>query len=95
MNCATYNNTSGASSGVFTTNTGSITGSGSFFVNAAGGDFSLNNTASAGALLRGAALPQLFPVITTASHADIGAAQSGLGGSTGSASSVPFVGLIT
>lgn len=55
---------------------GAITGSGSFFINAAGGVFVTNNTAGAGALLRALGFPALFPAGLTASFADIGAAQS-------------------
>lgn len=45
------------------------------FTNAAGGDFSLNNTAGGGALLRGAGIPGAFPAISTTGDLDIGAAQ--------------------
>jgi len=88
LNCAAYNNTSGDYPALLQTDlvTGfvSVT-AGSVFTNAAGGDFSLNNTASRGALLRAAGFPATFPTGTTASYIDIGAAQhqdSG-GGSSG------------
>lgn len=57
-----------------------IIGSTSFFTNAAGGDFSLNDDAGGGADLRGAGF-NVFPLgLTPTSFADIGASQSGLGG---------------
>lgn len=56
------------------------------FTNAAGGDFSLNSTAGAGAACRAAGFPGLFPGGATTGYADIGAAQhqdsGGGGGST-------------
>jgi hypothetical protein len=75
LNCASFNN-SARSSGAGTINDiGAITGSGSFFTNAAGDDFSLNNTAGAGALCRAAGFPALFPVGLTANYMDVGAVQ--------------------
>lgn len=84
-NCAAYNNTSGSG---FTDSVGSnsranmaefnaavITGSGSFFTNAASGDFSLNNTAGAGALLRATGFLGSLPDGLTAGYQDIGVAQ--------------------
>lgn len=62
-------------SGTFVANSGFITGSGSFFTNAASGDFSLNNTSGRGALLRATGLPGVFPVGLTTSYLDVGAAQ--------------------
>lgn len=91
LNCATYNNTSGATSldaGV--TVVGSITGSGSFFTNAAGGDFSLNSTAGAGALLIGTGYGTFPPVISTVSLPNVGAVQSN--SSTPTASTHSFIG---
>lgn len=53
-------------------------------VNAAGGNFSLNSTAGAGALLRAAGWPGVFPGGTTTGYLDIGAAQhQDSGGSSG------------
>ena len=52
-----------------------ILGSGSFFTNAAGGDFSLNSTAGAGALLRASGYPGTYPAGLTVGYVDIGAAQ--------------------
>lgn len=49
------------------------------FTNAAGGDFSLNNTAGAGALLRGTAPLEVWPGLSQSGHLDFGAIQ-GLGG---------------
>lgn len=83
-NFASYNNTSGRSNATgLLVDRGAITGSGSFFTNAASNDFSLNNTAGAGALCRAAGFPATYPRGTTASYADVGAAQhqdSGGGG---------------
>jgi hypothetical protein len=45
------------------------------FTNAAGGDFSLNNTAGAGAALRALGFPGVFPLGLTTGYPDIGAAQ--------------------
>lgn len=63
FNCASYNNISGrsvANSGRLQ-DIGAITGSGSFFTNAASADFTINNTAGAGALLKDTAFPTTFP----------------------------------
>lgn len=78
INCAGYNNTSGNVDTAdipkpavnFVTNT-----TGSFFTNAAGGDFSLNATANQGALARGAGYPGLMPRGTSTGYLDIGAIQ--------------------
>jgi hypothetical protein len=48
---------------------------GSVFTNAAGGDFSLNNTTNQGALLRDVGFPGAFLNGTTTGYLDIGAAQ--------------------
>lgn len=77
LNCSTYNNIIGTvnSTGVIY-NAGSIAvTAGSVFTNAAGNDFSLNNTANQGALLRAAGFPATFPRGTTSNYRDIGAAQ--------------------
>lgn len=88
VNCSTYNNTSGGINASTTTlgiqQIGMLTPSASVYTNAAGNDFSLNNTAGAGALLRAAGAPTLFPRGLTANYGDIGATQhqdSGGGGS--------------
>jgi hypothetical protein len=76
INCAGYNNSSNYSVTNITDVQGFIAQTaGSFFTNAASGDFSLNNTAGRGALLRAAAYPGTFPRATTVSYADIGVAQ--------------------
>ncbi len=77
-NCASYNNSGGRlnTATLPTIDTSPITGSGSFFTNAAGGVFTLNNTAGAGALCRATGFPALFPAGLTANYADVGAAQS-------------------
>lgn len=89
INCSAYNNTAGTIS-LNTVNYNivnfiSVT-AGSVFVNAASGNFALNNTTNQGALLRAAGAPATFPAGTTTSFLDIGAAQhqdSGTGGGTG------------
>ncbi len=86
-NCATYNNgTAITNTGAGSVTTGSITGTGSFFTNAANADFSLNNTAGAGATVRATGLLGAFPGGTTTGYLDVGAAQhqdtGGGGGST-------------
>ena len=53
------------------------------FVNTAGGNFALNNTAGGGAALRAVGMPGVFPAGLTTGYLDIGAAQhqdSGSGG---------------
>lgn len=74
ISCATYNNTSGATNGTFAYDASNVTGSGSFFTNAAGADFSLNNTAGAGAAARAAGYPGALPYGGTG-YLDIGALQ--------------------
>lgn len=84
--CATYNNTSGAfhSNILSESQIGSITLSGNPFTNAGSNDFSLDNTASEGAALRGIGVP-LPPSLTHVDYSDVGGAQhqdSGGGGTT-------------
>jgi hypothetical protein len=74
---ATYNNTSGgisAGTGKSNLNIGAVTGSGSFFTDAPNQDFSLNNTAGAGAVARAAGFPGALAVGGTG-YLDIGALQ--------------------
>jgi hypothetical protein len=74
--------------GKFNANIGFVTGSASFFTDAANGDFSLNNSAGGGALARNAGIPGVFPNGTTTGFEDIGAVQhedSGGGGGGSSA----------
>lgn len=82
--CAAYANTSGnvdttsaspAINDSFTTLTADP------FTNAAGGDFSLNNTAGGGASCRAAGIPGVFPGGLTTGYPDIGAVQSQAAGS--------------
>lgn len=86
-NCAGYNNTSGnvqaAGFNSPATNIGFVTLTGSAFTNAAGGDFTLNNTSGAGAACRAAAFPGTMPGSSLVGYPDIGALQhqdSGGGG---------------
>lgn len=76
LNNAHYNNASGVynATPLCTVGTIAVT-AGSVFVDAANGNFALNNTASRGALLRAAGFPSTFPAGLTASYRDIGAAQ--------------------
>lgn len=68
---------------------GSITLSGSPFNNAASSDFSLNNTASAGASCRAAGIPGISPDGLTTGYLDIGYAQhQDSGGASGEHSAV-------
>ena len=77
--CAGYNNTSGNKNATPIYEDTFIALTADPFVNAAGSDFRLNNTAGGGALLRGSAMP--FPTQTTSD--DIGALQSTNGGASG------------
>lgn len=93
--CAGYNNTSGNYNTANITDViGFVTGSATFFTNAASGDFSLNNTAGGGALLRGTGAPGTFPRGTTVSYADIGAAQHQDSGGGGLAAN-PLIGYLS
>lgn len=81
LRCATLKNCAGFSSGTnvdatgFPFQYGFVTGSGSFFTNPGAGDFSLNNTAGAGAAARAAGFPGVYPTGTTTGYLDIGGAQ--------------------
>lgn len=85
-------NTSGNENGI-THSFGFITLTVDPFTNAAGGDFSLNNTAGGGAALRAIGYPGIFPGGTTTGYLDIGAAQHQDSGGGGLASSI-FGGLV-
>lgn len=79
---AFYSNTSGARNNV-SAGANDVTLTGDPFTNGASGDFSLNNTAGAGAACRAAGFPGAFPGGLTTGYLDIGAAQhqdSGSGG---------------
>ncbi len=73
-NCAGYNNSVDYDTAIPRQNiVGFVAQSaGSFFTNAASGDFSLNNTAGRGALLRATGFPGTFPRGTTVGYQDIG-----------------------
>ena len=82
-NNAYYNNKTGARLGI-DADAGAVTMTGVPFTNAAGGDYSLNSTAGAGAACKGAGYPGTFAAgLSTASTPDIGAAQSAAGGGAG------------
>lgn len=78
VRCAFRNNTSGATTGSIT-EVDTLTPTGIPFTDAPNRDFSLNNTANQGALLRAAGYIEfdtnLFPAGLTASYLDIGMAQ--------------------
>lgn len=88
LNNATFNNTSGGinvGTGKGTLNIGAVAGAGSFFTNAAGQDFSLNNTGGAGAAARAAGFPGVLAVggtgfldIGVLQHADPAASGGGM-----------------
>ncbi len=75
LNCAFGNNTadSGTMDGQIIV--GKISLTADPFTNAAGGDYSLNNTAGGGALLRAMGFPSSFLGISTNQYLDVGAAQ--------------------
>ncbi len=76
INCASDGAGTGATDGTFGLVIGQILYTGTAFTAAASDDFSLNNTAGAGALLRAAGYPSSFTGLSTSSYPDIGAAQS-------------------
>lgn len=74
--CAFGSNTSGVTTGTIVSEIGTITLTADPSTNAAGYDYSLNNTAGGGAALRGAAFPTTLPGSSTTNTADLGASQS-------------------
>lgn len=95
LNCATYNNGTATYAGntAETTVIGFIDNTtGTFFTNAAGGDFSLNNTTNQGALARGTGYPGTFPVGSSVGYLDIGAVQHQAAAAGAGASAHVFVG---
>lgn len=75
LNNAYYNNTSGQTNGDIWIDSGGITGTSSFFTDAANGNFSLNNTAGGGASARAQSTIGVFPGATTTGYEDVGAVQ--------------------
>jgi len=77
LNCADYNNSLGRNLvGRLIRDLNPITGSGSFFANAAGGNFALNNIAGAGAAARAAGFPAAFIGLPSSlDYSDLGAVQ--------------------
>lgn len=77
INCAVYNNTTANLNFTSTTKNqyNLVTGTSTFFTNAAGGDFSLNNVTGGGAAARAQGLPGPCPDGTTTGYIDIGTAQ--------------------
>lgn len=96
LNCATFNNSGGSQQNWngFIQNVGStiLALASSPFTNAAAGDFSLNNTASAGASCRAAGFPGTFLRGATVGYLDIGAAQHADPASSGGGSAVAIFG---
>ncbi len=85
QSCAVYNNSTNVSiSGVACKSVNQITGTSTFFVNAAGGNFALNNTATGGGLCRSAGYPGTMPVGLSTGYLDIGAIQHQDAGGGGS-----------
>ncbi len=80
LNCGVFGNTANSSVNISTNITGpqvgTVTATSTFFVNAVGGNFALNNNSGAGAACRAAGIPGVFPSGTTTGLIDIGAAQS-------------------
>lgn len=78
--CASYNNTSGRLNNTAQIgDTDGVSGSGSFFTNAAGSDFTLNNTAGGGAAARSIAITHVISTalgVTNATYPDLGALQA-------------------
>lgn len=88
QNCAGGSNTSGSANANVPNFANYVALTGNPFTSAGTGDFSLNNTAGAGAACRAAGIPGAFPGGLTTGYLDIGAAQhADAGGSTGAASS--------
>lgn len=78
IHCAAYNNSAAYTASQLTAFSliNFVTQSaGSYFTNAASGDFSLNSTSGRGALLRGTGFPGTYQRGLTVGYADIGAAQ--------------------
>lgn len=76
LNCATFGNgTAFGTSATASGNINPVTLSADPFTNAAGNDYSLNNTAGAGAACRAAGTPGAYPAGSTTGYPDIGAAQ--------------------
>lgn len=74
-NCAYGNNTSGNVNGLYGASIGNITLSADPFVNLAGNNLALNNTAGGGASCRAAGFPGAFPGGLTTGYLDVGAVQ--------------------
>lgn len=89
-NCAGYNNTGGNTTNMGRSE-GFITLTGDPFTNAGAGDFSINNTAGAGAALREAGVPGVFPGGTTTSYPDVGAAQAHVAAGSTVAKGIPTI----
>jgi hypothetical protein len=73
--CAVYNNGTDVGTNFTWQINGLVTGVSSFFTNASGRDFSLNNAASAGKAARAAGSPGAYFSASTTGYQDIGAAQ--------------------
>jgi hypothetical protein len=81
INCASYNNSARIAlrgAGKIWGDINPITGTGSFFTSST--NFTLNNTAGAGAAARAAGFPSSWPAPSMSNFADVGALQSSAGG---------------
>ena len=76
LNCFFYNNSSGKYTTAVTQSVGEIAGGANPFNNASGGDFSLNQAATGGALCRGAGWPGILQAGGTG-YEDVGAISHG------------------
>lgn len=76
LNCGAYNNPTGTYNAVNYTGLiqNFVTGTASFFVAAASGNFALNQLAGGGSAVRAVGFPSTFPVAPTTSYPDLGAA---------------------
>lgn len=96
VNCAGFSNASGevnVGTGYDVNNYNFVTGTSSFFTDAAGQDFSLNNTAGGGADVREGGIPSQFAgMSTTQAFLDVGAVQHQGAASGGGAFSAAYVG---
>ena len=76
INCAAYNNATNVAANITGPSVGNVIGTGTFFVNAASGNFALNSTSTGGGLIKSLGLPGAFPAGTSTGYIDVGAVQS-------------------
>lgn len=91
IDCAAYGNFGGDTNGTFLINSGFVSLSGDPTTDGAGGDFSLNSTAGAGAACKAAGWPSSWPGVSgTTGYPDIGPVQSQSTGGTGGATNIAY-----